>query len=154
MIRYADYKRFDVLNGEGFRNTLFVTGCTHHCKGCFNKKLWDFNQGKLFTEEVQNRIITDCKDPKICGLSILGGEPFDNLEGLIPFVEKYKKQCGKSLWVWTGYLYEDLIKDCNSKKLLQNIDVLIDGQYKQELRDLTLKFRGSSNQRIIFLNRE
>ena len=153
---YSDYKKYDVLNGCGLRHSLFVSGCTHHCKGCFNKKAWDFNYGKPFTEDFQNQIIQDVNNPNIhiSGLSVLGGEPFDNVEGLLPFFQKYKQKClNKDLWVWTGYSIEQLYEHDYKNKLLYYIDVLIDGKYVEELKDLTLKFRGSKNQRIILVNK-
>lgn len=149
---YADYKKFDFLNGLGLRHSLFVSGCTHHCYDCFNKVAWNFTYGKLFDEKIQKQIINDLniKNINISGLSLLGGEPFDNAKDLSYFIIKVKEQCpNKNIWVWSGYTYEQILQDENKLKLLKLCDVLVDGKFKKELKDLTLKFRGSSNQRII-----
>ncbi|NLL70589.1 MAG: anaerobic ribonucleoside-triphosphate reductase activating protein [Epulopiscium sp.] len=149
---YSSYKKYDVLNGVGLRHSLFVSGCTHYCKGCFNKRAWDFTYGEVFTEEMQDQIIKDINNSEIHikGLSVLGGEPFDNVLELYPFIEKFKTKCvNKDLWIWSGYTFEEIVTDDLKKNLLTFADVLIDGRYMEEKRDLTLKFRGSSNQRVI-----
>ena len=155
-MNYADYKRFDVLNGRGLRHSLFVSGCSHQCSMCFNREAWDSNFGEQFTKEIENKIIADLQKekPYIQGLSILGGEPFENLDGLFPLVERVRKECPeKDIWIWSGYTYEQIIKDENKLKLLTMCDMLIDGKYIHKLRDLTLKWRGSSNQRVIDIRR-
>lgn len=149
---YSSYKKYDVLNGRGLRHSLFVSGCTHHCKGCFNRRAWDFTYGELFTDKIQNQIIQDVNNPNIhiSGLSVLGGEPLDNCSGLYPFLKRYKQECpDKDLWMWSGYTFEEIWEDEKKRKLIALVDVLIDGKYIEEKRDLMLKFRGSSNQRVI-----
>lgn len=149
---YADYKKYDFLNGVGIRHSLFVSGCTHYCKNCFNKKAWKFDYGQKFTEEVQQQIINDFQIPeqKIQGLSLLGGEPMDNAKDLTPFIKRFKKELAdKDIWIWSGYTFEQIIKDNNKLKLLKLCDVLVDGEFMEKFKNLKLKFRGSENQRII-----
>lgn len=147
-MKYADYKKFDFLNGEGVRHSLFVSGCTHHCEGCFNAIAWNFNYGKEFTREVEDAIITDLKDNKVQGLSLLGGEPLDNVEGLLPFIKRVRVESPQSdIWCWSGYTFDELLE--TQKEMLELIDVLIDGKFVISKKDLKLKFRGSSNQRIV-----
>lgn len=147
-MNYADFKKFDTLNGQGIRHSLFVSGCSHRCKGCFNAVAWNPNYGKKFTEETEEMILASFRNTPVemSGLSLLGGEPFENMEGLIPFLKKFKKEFpNMTIWCWTGYVWEDLI----GTEMLEMIDVLIDGKFMLEQKDLKLKFRGSSNQRII-----
>ena len=155
VMNYADIKRIDVANGPGVRVSLFVSGCTHHCKECFNPETWDFGYGKLLDE-----IIQYLKPDYIKGLTLLGGDPMEkvNQEALIPLLEKVKKEYpDKSIWCYTGYDFENDIKEnmlenCEvTKKFMSYIDVLVDGEFKLELKDLNLVFRGSSNQRIIMV---
>lgn len=149
-MNYAEIKKFDIANGEGVRTSLFVSGCTHHCKGCFNQVAWDFNYGKLFTKEVEDDIIKSLEPDYIQGLSLLGGEPLEpqNIKVLLPFIKRVKSiYPNKDIWCYTGYTYEDL----NCKKFLSYINVLVDGEFVEELKDISLKFRGSSNQRVIRL---
>ena len=149
-MNYAEIKKFDIANGEGVRTSLFVSGCTHHCKGCFNQVAWDFNYGKLFTKEVEDDIIKSLEPDYIQGLSLLGGEPLEpqNIEVLLPFIKRVKSiYPNKDIWCYTGYTYEDL----NCKEFLSYINVLVDGEFVEELKDISLKFRGSSNQRVIRL---
>lgn len=159
-MNYADIKRIDVANGPGVRVSLFVSGCTHHCKECFNPETWDFGYGKLFDEKVEDEIIQYLKPDYIKGLTLLGGDPMEkvNQEALIPLLEKVKKEYpDKSIWCYTGYDFENDIKEnmlenCEvTKKFMSYIDVLVDGEFKLELKDLNLVFRGSSNQRIIMV---
>ena len=159
-MNYADIKRIDVANGPGVRVSLFVSGCTHHCKECFNPETWDFGYGKLFDEKAEDEIIQYLKPDYIKGLTLLGGDPMEkvNQEALIPLLEKVKKEYPvKSLWCYTGYDFENDIKEnmlenCEvTKKFMSYIDVLVDGEFKLELKDLNLVFRGSSNQRIIMV---
>lgn len=149
-MNYAKWHKCDFINGKGIRTSLFVTGCSHHCKECWNKSIWDYEAGFEFTKQISDEIINYIKNNKpIQGLSLLGGEPFDNLE-LIGFVTKFKKECpDKDIWVWSGYTYEELLKDKRKLELLSLCDILVDGKFNLELKDLTLKFRGSKNQRII-----
>lgn len=148
----ADYKRFDVINGRGLRHSIFTSGCTHHCKGCFNAATWNFNYGKPYTLELEERIIDDLNMPdvSIAGLSILGGEPFQNVEGLLGLASRVRSECsGKDIWIWSGYTFEEIIEDESRRKLLTCCDVLIDGKFILERRNLKLKWRGSDNQRVI-----
>lgn len=149
-MNYAKWNKCDFVNGKGVRTSLFVTGCSHHCKGCWNKSIWEHEAGFEFTKEVSDEIINYVKSNKsIQGLSLLGGEPFDNLE-LIDFITKFKKECpDRDIWVWSGYTYEQIINNKHKLKLLSLCDILVDGRFNLELKDLTLKFRGSKNQRII-----
>ena len=159
-MNYADIKRIDVANGPGVWLSLFVSGCTHHCKECFNPETWDFGYGKLFDEKAEDEIIEYLKPDYIKGLTLLGGDPMEkvNQEALIPLLEKVKKEYpDKSIWCYTGYDFENDIKEnmlenCEvTKKFMSYIDVLVDGEFKLELKDLNLVFRGSSNQRIIMV---
>ncbi len=157
-MNYADIKRIDVANGPGIRVSLFVSGCTHHCKGCFNAETWDFNYGELFTEKQVEEIISYLEPDHIRGLSLLGGEPFEysNQQGLLPLMRRFKEAYpNKDVWCYTGYLFdEDIVKDMmvkwpETRELIKYIDIIVDGKFEQELKDLNLIFRGSSNQRII-----
>lgn len=157
-MNYAGIKKLDVANGPGLRVTLFVSGCTHHCKGCFNKETWDFNYGNPFTEEVEEEIMKELGRPQVAGLTLLGGEPFEhvNQKGLLPLVRKAKAEYpDKPLWCFTGYDFEkDILGRMvneweETKELLSYIDILVDGEFVEELKDLNLRFKGSSNQRTI-----
>lgn len=157
-MKYADIKKYDISNGVGVRVSLFVSGCTHHCKGCFNSEAWDFNYGKEFNDNTINEIIEALKPNYIKGLSLLGGEPLElvNQKGLLPLLRKVKKEYpNKDIWCYSGYLYEDLIEKSKkydeTKEILSYIDVLVDGKFEIDKKDPTLLFRGSSNQRIINL---
>ena len=163
MMNYCEIKYFDIANGPGIRTSLFVSGCTHHCKGCFNEIAWDFNAGLEYTTEVEGEIISSLSPLFIKGLSILGGEPMEvrNQKGIVGLVERIKKEMpDKTIWVFSGYTFEELLDSTNSRchcectmEILENIDVLVDGKFVIELKDLSLKFRGSSNQRIIDMKR-
>ena len=157
-MNYAEIKNFDIANGLGIRVSLFVSGCTHHCKNCFNSIAWDFNYGKEFTKEVEDSIIRMLNNPNVSGLTLLGGEPMEksNQEGLINFLRRVKKELpNKNIWCYTGYLLEDLLTGrahtSITDEILSYIDVLVDGKFVEELKSLMLKFRGSSNQRLIDL---
>ncbi len=157
-MNYAEIKKYDVANGLGVRISLFVSGCTHHCKNCFNSIAWDFNYGKTFNKDIEDEIIEFLKKPMISGLTILGGEPMEivNQKALYEFVKRVKNEVpNKSIWCYTGYLLEDLLYGSQhidiTNDLLNMIDILVDGKYIDELKDITLKYRGSSNQRIIDL---
>ncbi|MMZ62066.1 anaerobic ribonucleotide reductase-activating protein [compost metagenome] len=148
----ADYKRFDVINGIGLRHSLFVSGCTHRCKGCFNASAWNSHFGNKYTDELENKIINDMKIDyvQIAGLSVLGGEPFQNIDGLLALLKRVKNECkDKTVWIWSGYTFEEILKDSSKKDMLSLCDVLIDGKFELDKKDLTLKWRGSSNQRVI-----
>lgn len=147
---YGNMERRDVINGPGVRTLLFVSGCTHQCRGCHNQDSWDFSYGDLFTKEVEDEIIEALSSPMVQGFSLLGGEPFDNIEGCVELLKRIRKECPtKDIWVWSGYTFEYLAKHPLKKQLLELCDVLVDGRYNEGLRDLTLHYRGSSNQRII-----
>ncbi|WP_310601566.1 anaerobic ribonucleoside-triphosphate reductase activating protein [Anaerosporobacter sp.] len=157
-MNYGEIKKYDIANGEGVRVSLFVSGCTHHCKGCFNNETWDFAYGKEFNDDIQNEILEALGKSFINGLSLLGGEPFEpqNQEVLLPFLYKVKERYPqKNIWCYTGYtLDNDLLSESRARceytdEMLGLIDVLVDGQFKEELKDISLAFRGSSNQRII-----
>lgn len=157
-MHYGNIKFNDIANGEGVRTSLFVSGCTHHCKHCFNPETWDFNYGKEFTKEIEDKIIDSLKPSHISGLTLLGGEPMEpsNQKVLLEFVKRIKQiYPQKTIWCYTGYLFdEELLKPSRAhcpwtRELLSYIDVLIDGEFKYELKDITLRFKGSSNQRVI-----
>ena len=157
-MNYANIKYNDIANGEGIRTSLFVSGCTHHCKGCFNQEAWDFNYGNVFNEETQNQILKSLEPSWINGLTLLGGEPMEpaNQKGLLEFVKKVKTLYpNKTIWCYTGYLFdEQLLKPSRARcvwtdEFLSCIDVLVDGKFVLELKDISLRFRGSKNQRVI-----
>lgn len=151
-MNYADYKNYDFLNGEGLRNSLFVSGCLHHCEKCFNAVAWNFNYGNPYTQETEDMIINDLnvENINVQGLSLLGGEPFEHTEQLTKLLKRVRTECkGKDVWCWSGYTFEEILSVENKRELLQYIDVLVDGKFILSKRDLKLKFRGSSNQRIV-----
>ncbi|MGO1712088.1 anaerobic ribonucleoside-triphosphate reductase activating protein [Senegalia sp. (in: firmicutes)] len=148
-MRYAQIRKLDVANGTGVRTSIFVTGCSHKCFNCFNQEYQDFNFGKVWTGKETSKLIEYLKNDHIKGLSILGGEPMENAVDLTSLLEKVKEATSKSIWLWSGYTYEEILENPNMKKLLSKIDVLVDGKFIEGKKDLTLKFRGSSNQRII-----
>lgn len=151
-MKYAKIRKMDISNGEGVRVSLFVQGCSFHCKNCFNQETWDFNGGKEFTTAEIQKIIELADKDYIAGLSILGGEPLhnNNVDEVFHIVATFKEKFpNKDIWLWTGFKFEDAIKDSKRKLILCNIDVLIDGKFVLEQRDITLKLRGSSNQRVI-----
>ncbi len=157
-MNYSFIDATDIANGPGFRVTLFVSGCSHHCKGCFNKESWDKNFGKEFGKEQEDSIINALKSPNIQGLTLLGGEPWEtyNQEYLVKLLRRVKRECpDKNIWSFSGYTWEEL-NDENSrcycdvtKEMLSYIDILIEGEFHKDERDVTLVFRGSRNQRII-----
>ena len=146
-MNYIGFNKYDTANGPGIRVSLFVSGCTVHCKGCFNPESWDFNAGYKLTDEIKNEIISELKQPWIEGFSLLGGDPFEPqfTDCLCDLLARIKAEVGKSVWCWTGRKYEKV----RHSPLMTYIDVLVDGQYEDELHDPTLKWRGSSNQRVI-----
>lgn len=159
-MNYAEIKYYDVANGPGVRTSVFVSGCTHRCKGCFNEIAWDFNYGKPFTPETINAIIESLKPDYITGLTLLGGEPFEhtNQLGLLPLLREVKKVYpSKNIWCFTGYLFDkDILEDMcqkwpETKEMLSYIDVLVDGKFIEEQKNLMLKFKGSENQRTILV---
>ncbi len=153
-MNYAVIKKNDIANGPGIRVSLFVSGCRHKCKNCFNSEAWDFNYGKEFTDDVIEEIITALKPDYVEGISLLGGEPFEpeNQQGLIKLLETVRdKLPNKNVWCYTGFTFESDLLNGNQtvQKLLSLIDVLVDGKFIEELKDASLIFRGSSNQNII-----
>ena len=156
-MNYAEIKNCDIANGPGVRVSLFVSGCNHHCMNCFNEVTWDFQYGAPFTDQVENKLIEALKPDYIRGLTLLGGEPmeYENQLGLLPFVKRVKQELPtKDIWCFSGYVFDTEIADMRrkwdiTKELLSCIDVLVDGRFVEELKDITLRFRGSSNQRII-----
>ena len=153
-MRIAEIKTIDILNGQGLRVSVFVSGCNHYCKNCFNKKLWDFNVGEEFTSKHIDKIINTLNNKEIhyFGLSLLGGEPFEaeNVTGLLELCTAFRATfTDKDIWAWSGYTYEHIRNDAKKFELLKYIDVLIDGKFLAEEKDLNLKYRGSRNQRVI-----
>lgn len=158
-MNYAQVYLCDTANGIGCRTSLFVSGCTHHCEGCFNEVAWPFDYGLPFTTEVQDTLIAETNQTFIDGITILGGEPMEvrNQAALLPFLEKFKKRLpNKTIWIYSGYTWEQLTDEHNGRchsgdtmPILNLIDVLVDGQFVLAKKDITLRFRGSSNQRII-----
>ena len=148
---YAQMRKFDVANGPGVRANLFVSGCTHGCPGCFNRNYMDFEYGNVWTPEVEAQFMEMVMDPKVFGVTILGGEPMDQVadDDLLNLVRRIKTETGKNIWLYSGYTFEQIMADERRRAILAYCDVLVDGLFVLELRDLKLKFRGSSNQRII-----
>ncbi len=158
-MRYGEIKYPDIANGIGVRVSLFVSGCTHHCKGCFNEETWDFSYGAPYTQETEDKIISLLAPDYVGGLSLLGGEPFEpeNQEELVKLLRRVRATYpDKSIWCYSGYTFEQLRGTLRSRatctfteEMLSYIDVLVDGRFVEELKDISLKFRGSSNQRIL-----
>ena len=149
-MKYAKIRKYDVSNFRGVNSTLFVSGCRFNCKGCFNKEAQDFNYGNEFTKEIEDLFISYIKDKHVEGVNLLGGEIFQqNLDIILNLVKRIKNETNKPIYAWTGYLFEDLLKDEKKVEILKYIDIVIDGKFELENKDLTLKFRGSSNQRVI-----
>ncbi len=149
----------DIANGIGCRTALFVSGCTHHCKECFNEETWDFSYGEPFTREVEDKIIQSLEPSYIDGLTILGGEPMEKANQAVirPFLERVKKEApGKTIWIYSGYVWEELTDPDNTRchsadtePILSMLDILVDGEFVLEKKNIMLHFRGSENQRII-----
>ncbi|MDU2503699.1 MAG: anaerobic ribonucleoside-triphosphate reductase activating protein [Peptoniphilus harei] len=148
-MNFAQIRKYDVANGPGIRTTIFVTGCTHKCPNCFNEEYQDFNFGNPWTRKETDEVIEDLKLDEVKGLTVLGGEPFQNEVDLLQVLRDIKKEVQKGIWIFSGYTYEEILKDQDKKKLLEECDVLVDGRFVEALKDLSLRFRGSSNQRII-----
>lgn len=154
-MNYAQIRKFDISNGRGIRTTIFFSGCTHKCEGCFQPELWDFKYGKEFDDEAIKQVREYISDDKVVGLSILGGEPFQqDDDGLIDLCSliNFTKSLGKTVWVWTGYTIEELKAkdDILINFILKRIDVLVDGKFEKDKKDLSLKYCGSTNQRVIY----
>ncbi len=161
-MNYAEIKKTDIANGEGVRVSLFVSGCRRHCKNCFNKVTWDFSYGKPFTQDVQNELLEALAPDYIAGLTLLGGDPMEpeNQRALLPFVRRVREDLPqKTIWCYTGYTYHDgAIEEeqanCEvTRQFISLLDVLVDGRFVEELKDIRLVFRGSSNQRVIDIKR-
>lgn len=157
-MNYGTIKKHDIANGPGVRVSLFVSGCTHHCPGCFNQETWDFNYGKLFDSDVINEILEALQPSYIHGFTLLGGEPFEynNQIGVLPLLKEIKNRFpNKDIWCYTGYDFEKDILGSMAEKwqetrdMLSCIDILVDGEFVEAKKDLALRFRGSANQRII-----
>ncbi len=148
-MKYNKIRKMDISNGPGVRVSIFMQGCTFNCKNCFNPETHDFNAGTEFTDETINKVLKLCENENVEGLSILGGEPLHpiNIDGTTKLAKAFKEKFpNKNLWVWSGFLFDKYVVD---KEIAKYIDVLVDGQYVDELRNPTLKWRGSSNQRVI-----
>jgi len=153
-MRYAQIREIDIANGPGVRASLYVQGCNRHCPGCFNEETWDFCGGKEFTKELEDKLIAIINRPHIVGFTILGGEPMEpeHRQEVSDLLARIRENCpGKTIWMYSSFLYEELADA--PEHPLDNVDVLIDGPYVAALSDRKLKFRGSSNQRIIDLNK-
>ncbi|WEV60579.1 anaerobic ribonucleoside-triphosphate reductase activating protein [Streptococcaceae bacterium ESL0729] len=147
----ADYKPFNFVDGEGVRNSLYVSGCPFACEGCYNASAQSFRFGSPYTKEIEERIMADMRESYVQGLTLLGGEPFLNTGVVLPLVKRIRRELPqKDIWSWTGYTWEELALDSTDKlELLENIDILVDGRFDINKKNLLLQFRGSSNQRII-----
>ncbi len=162
-MNYCEIKKFDIANGEGVRTTLFVSGCTNHCEECFQPETWDFHYGKPFTRDEEDDIIESVKPYYVNGLTLLGGEPFEprNQRALLPFLKRFREECpGKSIWCFSGFRLDDELQTEGSyprcevtDEMLSMLDVLVDGRFVRALKDISLRFRGSSNQRLIDVQR-
>ena len=151
-MNYAAIKKYDIADGPGVRVSLFVSGCRHHCKGCFNAETWDFHYGQPYTGETEDEILKALSFAYIEGFTLLGGEPFEpeNQQELVKLLKKIRETFPeKSIWCYTGYSFERIMQRPKLACLLPYIDVLVDGRFVWELRDESLRFRGSSNQRLI-----
>ncbi|EEI20837.1 anaerobic ribonucleoside-triphosphate reductase activating protein [Lentilactobacillus hilgardii] len=148
----ASYKPFNMVDGEGVRCSLYVSGCLFNCPGCYNKVAQNFHYGHPYTKELENQIIKDMSESYVQGLTLLGGEPFLNTQVCIKLAKRIRAEFGhtKDIWSWTGYKWDELMKESDDKlELLSYLDILVDGRFLLAKKDLTLQFRGSSNQRII-----
>ena len=164
-MNYSGIIGSDIANGAGVRVSLFVSGCTHHCRGCFNESTWDFAAGRPFTSATEDFLLAQLDHPWVAGLSLLGGEPMEpsNQRALVPFLRRFRERFGetKTLWVYTGCVLEELRPDAADSRwrtevtdeFLSMVDVLVDGPFVEEQKDISLPFRGSSNQRILRLRR-
>lgn len=156
-MNYGEIKNCDIANGIGVRVSLFVSGCTHHCKGCFNPETWDFNYGKVYTQETEDYLVKLLSENYIEGLSLLGGEPMEkeNQKEILPLCRRVKNELkNKTIWCYTGYTFEkDILRQAESdnvtKELISLIDVMVDGEFVLSKKNISLRFRGSENQRII-----
>lgn len=161
-MRYALAREMDINNGPGICASLYVQGCSHHCKGCFNPETWDFNDGHIWNRRTEFQFIDACKSPHVKNVCILGGEPLDQGKDMFDLLMRIKNEVNKPIWLWTGYVWEDIIRDKTKitqqdfdvnrmikENILSMCNVVIDGPFKEDLYDESLKYRGSSNQRVI-----
>ena len=153
-MNYSALRKADIANGIGFRCTLWCTGCRRKCPGCFNPEAQDPNFGEPFTDEVKEKIFKELAEPTCDGLSLMGGEPLsicsDNRKQTIQLCKEVKERFpNKSVWMWTGYLFEEIASDPSMKEILNYVDIIVDGEFRIEERDLSCAFKGSRNQRII-----
>ena len=156
-MRYGNIKKCDIANGVGVRTVLFVSGCTHHCKGCFQPETWDFSYGEPYTKETENEIVESLRPSYINGLTLLGGEPFEpaNQRELVGLLRRIRRELpDKTVWAFSCYTWEELTGQSRARcevteEMLSMIDVLVDGEYMEEKRNISLRFRGSENQRLI-----
>lgn len=150
-MKYAQWRKHDIANGPGVRTTLFVSGCTHYCKGCFNQMYWDFDYGNDFTKEFQDSLIEEIKQTG--HFSLLGGEPFQAGPEILQFLKRVKSETTADVWCWSGYKLEEILESSEKhsyrKDMLKYIDILVDGKFQECNKNITLKYRGSSNQRVI-----
>ncbi len=148
---YAQIRKFDTANGVGIRSSLFVSGCTHGCKGCFNQDYKHFRYGRMWTKEIEDEFIAHLHNPNVHGVTILGGEPMDQIRDydLLNLLKRIKRETKQNIWIYSGYTFEEILAHPRTRELLKQCDVLVDGPFVQELKSLKLRFRGSSNQRII-----
>ena len=148
---YAQIRKFDTANGTGIRSTLFVSGCTHKCKGCFNQDYKHFRYGHPWTKEIEDKFIEHIKNPNVHGVTILGGEPMDQVRDtdLKDLVCRIKEETGQNIWIYSGYTFEEIMMHKKTKEILKYCDILVDGPFIEEQKDLRLRCKGSKNQRII-----
>ena len=150
-MKYAKIRKYDISNAPGICTTLFVSGCTHNCDECFNKEQQDFNYGNEFTKEIEDEFIEYVKSKQVKGVNILGGEPMQQLmdDTLLKLLKRIKLEVNKPIWLWSGYTFEEIVNNPKRAEILREVDVLIDGKFEADKRDLMLKYKGSSNQRVI-----
>ncbi|CAK7005398.1 MAG: Anaerobic ribonucleoside-triphosphate reductase-activating protein [Peptostreptococcus russellii] len=151
-MRYNKIRRYDVTNGPGVRTTIFVSGCTHNCEDCFNKELQDFEYGDIWSQKSENEFIDYVSNPMVVGINVLGGEPLQQTmdDSLLDLLKRVKNEFPeKSIWLWTGDLFEEAIENEKKLAIIEQVDVIIDGQFQKDKRNIKLKYRGSENQRVI-----
>lgn len=151
-MRYNKIRRYDVTNGPGVRTTIFVSGCTHNCEDCFNKELQDFEYGDIWSQKSENEFIDYVSNPIVVGINVLGGEPLQQImdDSLLDLLKRVKNEFPeKSIWLWTGDLFEEAIENEKKLAIIEQVDVIIDGQFQKDKRNIKLKYRGSENQRVI-----
>ena len=151
MSRFLGYSKFDTANGPGVRVSIFFSGCSFRCKGCWSATAQNPRMGEEFTESTIDMVLDDCNHPSVAGLSVLGGEPFENMEAVESLLKAFRNKFGdtKTVWIWTGFYWDEIMQDSDKIRLLQYVDVLVDGRFEISLRDTRLRFRGSSNQSVI-----